>query len=273
MAHTATADAEPLRPLLLQRVLARRRRCTSRWRWACTRTARRRRGVLRRARRRRRRRCSRRGGRRPIGATRRRVGPIRVEVVEPLRTLRLLVDAPEHGLRADAAVRAPVAGRSRSRTSSSAPAPRTFFDYTRLTQFGRVDRLGRGRRRRASTSTPDDVVGSRDRSWGIRPVGERAPTGAPVGVRRSSSGCGRRSTSPAFVDPLRRQRVRRRSAVARGRRDRPDGDGDADVTRTVDWRVEWRPGHAVGAAVRVRPDRLGRRGEHRARSSRCTSSR
>jgi hypothetical protein len=38
------------------------------------------------------------------------------------------------------------------------------------------------------------VWGSRDRSWGIRPTGERAPTGAPV-PRRSSTGCGHLSTS------------------------------------------------------------------------------
>jgi hypothetical protein len=106
------------------------------------------------------------------------VGPIRVVVVEPLRVLRLLVDAPEHDLRADITFT--------SRTDA-VEEPRFFrrvghrvlFDYTRLTQFGswsgwiEIDGVH-------SDLDDADTWGSRDRSWGVRPVGERYPYGAPV---------------------------------------------------------------------------------------------
>ncbi|MGB9347586.1 MAG: hypothetical protein WCA90_16260, partial [Ilumatobacteraceae bacterium] len=106
------------------------------------------------------------------------VGPIRVEVLEPLNALRLVVEAPEQGLRADLTF-----------VRRSAPIEedhfrqqiglRVTFDYTRLTQFGgwegwiEVDG-------ELTDLAPGETVGSRDRSWGIRPVGERGSTGAPV---------------------------------------------------------------------------------------------
>lgn len=107
------------------------------------------------------------------------VGPIRVDVVEPLRTLRVLVDAPNEGISAELTFR----GRS-------APVEephffhqidhRVLMDSTRLTQFGRWEGWIEAAGRRWSCS-PADTWGVRDRSWGIRPVGERAATGAPMG--------------------------------------------------------------------------------------------
>lgn len=110
------------------------------------------------------------------------VGPIRVDIIEPLRRHRIVVDSPEHGLTADLEF-----------TARSAPVQephflvkagqRTVFDYTRLTQFGRwtgwieVDGV---RHVLDSQTTP----GSRDRSWGVRPVGPSADLGAPVGDRQ-----------------------------------------------------------------------------------------
>jgi hypothetical protein len=106
------------------------------------------------------------------------VGPIKVEVLEPLRALRVTVDAAEHGLRADLTF---------VRRSEAIEEPhfhqqvglRVVFDYTRLTQFGgwegwiEIDGV-------MNDLEAGDTWGSRDRSWGIRPVGERASTGAPV---------------------------------------------------------------------------------------------
>ena len=106
------------------------------------------------------------------------VGPIKVEVIEPLHALRLQVDAPEHGLRADLTF---------VRRSAPIEEPhflhqvgvRVMFDYTRLTQFGgwegwiEVDG-------ELYDLAPGEMWGSRDRSWGVRPVGERSPSGAPV---------------------------------------------------------------------------------------------
>ena len=118
---------------------------------------------------------------------------------------------------------------------------RTIFDYTRFTQFGtwngwiEVD----GDRHDVEPAT---VWGSRDRSWGVRPAGEPAATGAPVADAAVLLAVGA-GQLPTLVDALRRQRVRRRSTVARGRGDRRRRRRcHPRLMRTVDYRVEWRPG-------------------------------
>jgi hypothetical protein len=99
------------------------------------------------------------------------VGPVRIEVVEPLHKLRVIVDAPDHGLATDIVF-----------TGRSAPieeprfvrriGPRTLMDYTRLTQNGRYQ----GWIELDGVREPvDGFVGTRDRSWGVRPVGLRDP--------------------------------------------------------------------------------------------------
>ena len=106
------------------------------------------------------------------------VGPIRVEIVEPLRVLRIHVDAPDQQLRAELTFTA---------SSEAIEEPhffqrvgvRTLFDYTRLTQFGTWSGWCEVAGRRFDAAQLG-VVGSRDRSWGVRPVGEPAPMGAPV---------------------------------------------------------------------------------------------
>src|SRR6056297_2359199 len=120
------------------------------------------------------------------------VGPIRVEVLEPLHALRLEVDAPEHGLRADLTF---------VRRSAPIEEPhflqqvgmRVVFDYTRLTQFGgwegwiEVDG-------EVTDLVPGETLGSRDRSWGSGRSVNAAPPVLPWRIP-SSSGCGHRSTS------------------------------------------------------------------------------
>ena len=110
------------------------------------------------------------------------VGPIEVRVVEPMRQHRLLVDSPEHGLRADLTMTAR-SGPVEEPHFLVKAGQRIVFDYTRLTQFGRwsgwieVD----GRRIEISAS---NTTGSRDRSWGVRPVGPAQDVGAPSGDRQ-----------------------------------------------------------------------------------------
>jgi hypothetical protein len=99
------------------------------------------------------------------------VGPVRIEVVEPLRKLRVIVDAPDQSLSADIVF-----------TGRSAPieeprfvrriGPRTIMDYTRLTQNGRYEGWIEldGVREQV-----DGFAGTRDRSWGVRPIGLRDP--------------------------------------------------------------------------------------------------
>jgi hypothetical protein len=99
------------------------------------------------------------------------VGPIRIEVVEPLKRLRLIVEAPDRGLAADIAFEGRAFPIEEPRFIRR-QGPRAIMDYTRLTQNGRysgwieVDGVRR---------SVDGFTGTRDRSWGVRPVGARDP--------------------------------------------------------------------------------------------------
>ncbi len=99
--------------------------------------------------------------------------PIEVKILEPLRVVQVLVDSPEHGIRADVTFthRSPVIEEPHFFLRAG---NRTLFDYTRLTQFGSWSGLFEGDGERIDLD-PAEVLGSRDRSWGVRPVGEPAP--------------------------------------------------------------------------------------------------
>jgi hypothetical protein len=102
------------------------------------------------------------------------VGPIRIEVVEPLKTLRVVVEKAE-GIACDFTFE----GRSfpiEEPRFVRRNGPRLFMDYTRLTQNGRVSGWTEvdGERRDCAGWT-----GTRDRSWGIRPVGAPDPQPTP----------------------------------------------------------------------------------------------
>ncbi|MFN3512917.1 MAG: hypothetical protein ACK41C_07730 [Phenylobacterium sp.] len=98
-------------------------------------------------------------------------GPIRIEVVEPLKTLKVIVE-PSHGFAAEILFE----GRSfpiEEPRFMRRIGPRAFMDYTRLTQNVRCSgwiEVDGGRRAIAA-----GAVGTRDRSWGIRPVGAPDP--------------------------------------------------------------------------------------------------
>jgi hypothetical protein len=96
------------------------------------------------------------------------VGPIRIEVVEPLKTLKVIL-APTDGLACELTFEGrafPIEEPRFIRRNG----PRTFMDYTRLTQNGRYTGWLEVDGKRESV---DGFVGTRDRSWGIRPVGAR----------------------------------------------------------------------------------------------------
>jgi hypothetical protein len=98
-------------------------------------------------------------------------GPIRIDVVEPLKSLRVRVDAPDRGIKADVLF----TGRSdpiEEPRFIRRIGPRTVMDYTRLTQNGRYQGWIELDGVRESV---DGFVGTRDRSWGVRPVGQRDP--------------------------------------------------------------------------------------------------
>ena len=106
-----------------------------------------------------------------------RVGPISVAVVEPLERLRVRVDANPYGLEADLTFGARTVPVEEPRYVRHVEA-RVLMDSTRLTQFGSWD----GALTVAGARLAVDgarVFGCRDRSWGVRPVGE-PETGPPA---------------------------------------------------------------------------------------------
>ncbi|MBM9459720.1 hypothetical protein JK386_07375 [Nocardioides sp. zg-536] len=115
----------------------------------------------------------------PRGADRmaQQVGAYRIEVVEPLRTLRLVLEETE-GIALD------LTWRGSFDVVQELPhvmrqGANTILDAQRFAQVGTwegtisVDGTDRA-------VTPDTWVGTRDRSWGIRPVGETVAPGKPA---------------------------------------------------------------------------------------------
>jgi len=101
-----------------------------------------------------------------------RVGPFSVSVVEPLRRLRVQVERNEHGISADIRFTARAEAIEEPRFTYRI-GPRTVMDYTRLTQNGSYEGwIEIGGRRIAIDSR---FLGTRDRSWGVRPVGQSDP--------------------------------------------------------------------------------------------------
>lgn len=102
-----------------------------------------------------------------------RVGPIGLEVAEPLRVNRLRVDAPEHGLVADLTYRARTAPVEEPHQTMH-DGSRIVMDAHRLTQMGSW--TGSLRVAGAAVDLAGGLRGTKDRSWGVRPVGLPAPT-------------------------------------------------------------------------------------------------
>jgi hypothetical protein len=103
------------------------------------------------------------------------IGPLRIEIVEPLRAVRYIVSENEHGLTADVTFRARTEAIEEPRQQivrNNVP----IMDYTRLTQWGTWE---------GTVTLPTGVTleidpartrATRDRSWGVRGVGQQAPT-------------------------------------------------------------------------------------------------
>ena len=103
------------------------------------------------------------------------VGPFRVEVLEPLNRLRVLLEPGEYELSFDLTWTASIPATREPRQFVRRHG-RVWMDSVRLAQTGcwaGTLRIGEDE----LAVTPDTWWGSRDRSWGIRPVGEAEPAG------------------------------------------------------------------------------------------------
>jgi hypothetical protein len=105
-----------------------------------------------------------------------RVGPLRVLVEEPLRRHRIVVEKNDWGLEADLLFEARTPALEEPRFTYRVGG-RVVMDSTRLTQWGAWSGWLALPDQRIPVS-PERVLGCRDRSWGVRGVGERE-AGAP----------------------------------------------------------------------------------------------
>ena len=113
----------------------------------------------------------------PAERTDMQVGPFRMEVIEPMRRARVVLDDNASGLGCDLLFSARTAPIQEARQTLWRGA-RRFLDSTRFAQFGAWS---------GAIRTPDGQLtlsarecrGTKDRSWGVRPVGEPELGGAP----------------------------------------------------------------------------------------------
>jgi len=117
--------------------------------------------------------ASRRAPREPTDLT---IGPFRLDIQEPMRRLKVTVDDNETGISGELQWIPRTANIEEGHQLARRRVGR--MEATRFNQFGRWAgeiRLGG----RSTRIDPSRVLGTKDRSWGIRPVGDPAPVGAP----------------------------------------------------------------------------------------------
>jgi hypothetical protein len=106
------------------------------------------------------------------------VGPFRLEVLEPMRQVRVTIAPNDTGIEANLTFSARTACIEEGRQTMRRDG-RIIMDATRFTQFGRWDGSITYAGRRVAVD-PKRVYGTKDRSWGVRPVGEPELGGAPA---------------------------------------------------------------------------------------------
>ena len=110
-------------------------------------------------------------GRIPADRGETRVGPLTIEVVEPLRITRVRADAADLGIDADVTFTARTVALEEPR-QTMAQGTKIIMDSTRMTQWGTWS----GRINVAGQEVPiNQMYGTKDRSWGVRPIGAPAP--------------------------------------------------------------------------------------------------
>ena len=106
------------------------------------------------------------------------VGPFRIDILEPMRSVRIVLDPNDTGIECDLSFTARTACVEEGRQTLR-QGIRPFYDVTRFAQFGRwagaVKYAGE-----TLDVRPQHTFGTKDRSWGIRPVGEPETGGAPM---------------------------------------------------------------------------------------------
>ncbi len=106
------------------------------------------------------------------------VGPFRIEIIEPMHSLRVHLDDNRTGIQCDL-VFEPRSANIQEGRQTMRQNGRVIMDATRFAQFGRWLGEIRYDGKRVAVD-PERVYATKDRSWGIRPVGEPEAGGAPA---------------------------------------------------------------------------------------------
>ena len=109
------------------------------------------------------------------------VGPYRIEVLEPMRRTRVILEENDSGLACDVTFSARTASIQEGRQVLWQGARRTM-DATRFDQFGSWSGTIQTPEGEIAVD-PDICRATKDRSWGVRGVGEPETGGAPVQPR------------------------------------------------------------------------------------------
>ena len=103
------------------------------------------------------------------------VGPFRIEVLEPLQRIRLICDGDEHGIGFDLTFEGAFPPVDEPQHIQRI-GPKVLLDACRFAQVGRWSGVLRVDGEETAVD-PAVWIATRDRSWGIRPVGDREPPG------------------------------------------------------------------------------------------------
>lgn len=202
-------------------------------------------------------------GRAPVERAHTSVGPVTVTVVRPMESLRLTVAPNAHGLAADLVFEARAVACEEERQVRVAGAV-PMMDVTRFAQHGTWAGWIDVRGQRIEID-PRRALGTRDRSWGIRPVGE-PPGGAPL-----PGGDGHQifwlwgpcnfedeTTYIAIFDDAEGSRFYQHAAIAPVRAPSEpavDPGGIVQPVRDTTFRIDWQPGtrRARSASMTLTP--------------------
>ena len=106
------------------------------------------------------------------------IGPVKVEVLEPMRKLRVTVAPNDSNLEAELLFSAVTEAIEEPRQKTTAPDGIQIMDHTRLTQWGSWEGWIKLDGEKIVIDSKS-VSGTRDRSWGVRGVGEQLKTNRP----------------------------------------------------------------------------------------------
>jgi hypothetical protein len=113
----------------------------------------------------------------PVERTDMRVGPFRIEVLEPMKRTRVILDDNSSGITCDLTFSTRTGAIQEARQTLW-NGTRPIMDATRFDQFGRWSGMVRHPEGEIRVD-PDVCLGTKDRSWGVRGVGEPETGGAP----------------------------------------------------------------------------------------------